>query len=300
MGQSIREKYGALFEKVASVSKAAAKITEFNNYQEANPEAKKFADLLVTETIPDSSEIKNLESLKDLYDRVTTKGQSGLIMAEHYSNLDFPEILYILEKTGEPWAKDMASRIVAIAGMKLNESGAFVRLYAESFTRVVVYPSRSQASFQGTPEEKEAEVQRAKKINFAAMRAMDQCKKRGQIILVFPAGTRYRPGKEETKRGLREMDSYLRLFDNMVLLSLNGNCLKINPDTPDDMLSDILEPEKITITASPVIECKAYRKKVIESLPADCPDPKQATVDEMMKILYEMHEKEDKIRAQEK
>jgi len=167
MGQSIREKYGALFEKVASVSKAAAKITEFNNYQEANPEAKKFADLLVTETIPDSSEIKNLESLKDLYDRVTTKGQSGLIMAEHYSNLDFPEILYILEKTGEPWAKDMASRIVAIAGMKLNESGAFVRLYAESFTRVVVYPSRSQASFQGTPEEKEAEVQRAKKINFA-------------------------------------------------------------------------------------------------------------------------------------
>lgn len=300
MGQSIREKYGALFSQVAQVSKAADKITEFNNYQEANHAAKKFADILVHETIPDESEIKNLESLKELYEKVTKEGKSGLILAEHYSNLDLPEILYILEKTGEDWAKDMASRIVAIAGMKLNESGAFVRMYAESFTRVVVYPSRSKDSIQGTEEEKEAEIQRAKKINFAAMRAMDQCKKRGQIILVFPAGTRYRPGKPETKRGLREIDSYLRLFDNMVLLSLNGNCLHINPETPDDMLSDILEPEKITITASPVIECKSFRKGILESLPEDCADPKQETVDRVMKVLEEQHEKEEQIRAAQK
>ena len=300
MGQSIREKYGALFSQVAQVSKAADRITEFNNYQEANSAAKKFADILVHETIPDESEIKNLASLKELYEKVTKEGKSGLILAEHYSNLDLPEILYILEKTGEDWAKDMASRIVAIAGMKLNESGAFVRMYAESFTRVVVYPSRSKDSIQGTEEEKEAEIQRAKKINFAAMRAMDQCKKRGQIILVFPAGTRYRPGKPETKRGLREIDSYLRLFDNMVLLSLNGNCLHINPETPDDMLSDILEPEKITITASPVIECKSFRKGILESLPEDCADPKQETVDRVMKVLEEQHEKEEQIRAAQK
>lgn len=300
MGQSIKEKYGPLFAKLALVTKTAAKITEFNNYQEANPEAKKFANILVTETIPDESEIKNLESLKELYDKVTKEGKSGLILAEHYSNLDLPEILYILEKTGEEWAKDMASRIVAIAGMKLNESGDFVRIYAESFTRVVVYPSRSLQGFKGTDEEKEAEAQRAKKINFAAMRAMDQCKKRGQIILVFPSGTRYRPGKPETKRGLREMDSYLRLFDYMCLLSLNGNCLHINPDTPDDMLSDILEPEKITITSSPVIECKSFRKQILESIPADCEDPKQVTVDQVMKVLEEQHEKEEQIRASQK
>lgn len=302
MGQSIREKYGALFAQIANTAATNGedKITEFNNYQEANPEAKKFANILVSENVPDESEIKNLENLKELYDKVTKEGKSGLILAEHYSNLDLPEILYILEKTGEEWAKDMASRIVAIAGMKLNESGAFVRIYADSFTRVIVYPSRSQASVKGTPEEIEAEVARAKKINFAAMRAMDQCKKRGQIILVFPAGTRYRPGKPETKRGLREMDSYLRLFDNMVLLSLNGNCLHINPETPDDMLSDTFENEKITITASPVIECKAFRKGVLETIPEDCPDPKQVTVDAVMKILEDQHEKEEQIRASEK
>ena len=295
----LREQYSEHFKKLSGMSVAPAKIDSTNVYQPKNWNTRKIMDKLVEDNVLPESHVEGIENFENFYDQVA-QGKHGLILMEHYSNTDLPALFYLLEHSGNEKLADLSRRIVAIAGMKLNESGAFVRLYAESFTRVVVYPSRSQASFQGTPEEKEAEVQRAKKINFAAMRAMDQCKKRGQIILVFPAGTRYRPGKEETKRGLREMDSYLRLFDNMVLLSLNGNCLKINPDTPDDMLSDILEPEKITITASPVIECKAYRKKVIESLPADCPDPKQATVDEMMKILYEMHEKEDKIRAQEK
>ena len=39
-----------------------------------------------------------------------------------------------------------------------------------------------------------------------------ELKKQGKIILVFPSGTRYRPGCPDTKRGLREIDSYLRLF----------------------------------------------------------------------------------------
>lgn len=300
MGVQFREKYGEYFAKLASVSKAAEKINEFNTYEEANPQATKYANLVVSEVLPPDSEIKGLENLHKLYDSVVKEGKSGLILAEHYSNFDLPEIMYLLEKTGEDWAKDMASRIVAIAGMKLNESDPFVRAYAESFTRVVVYPSRSQDSVEKkniSEEEKEAEVQRAKKINFAAMRAMDHCKKRGQIIVVFPAGTRYRPGKPETKRGLREIDSYFRLFDNMVLISINGNCLKINPETPDDMLSDIIDPEKITLTASSVMECKAFRKGVLANLPEDCPDPKQETVDQMMKILEKMHDDEEKIRS---
>lgn len=299
MGIQFREKYGKTFSKLAEISKAAEKVDEFNIYEEANPEAKKYANIVVSEVLPEDSSIKGLENLHALYDSVTKEGKSGLILAEHYSNFDLPEIMYLLEKTGEDWAKDMASRIVAIAGMKLNESDPFVRAYAESFTRVVVYPSRSQDSVEKkdiSDEEKQAEAQRAKKINFAAMRAMDQCKKRGQIIVVFPAGTRYRPGKPETKQGLREIDSYFRLFDNMVLISINGNCLHINPETPDDMLSDIIEPETITLTASPVMECKSFRKNILANLPEDCPDPKQETVNQMMKILEKMHDDEEKIR----
>ena len=121
------------------------------------------------------------------------------------------------------------------------------------------------------------------------MRAMDACKKRGQMILVFPSGTRYRPGKPETKRGLREIDSYLRLFDYMLLVGINGNCLRINPENPDDMLEDILEPGKVTLTAYPVLDCKNFREDVLSALPADEPDPKKKTVDKVMQILDEIH-----------
>ena len=125
------------------------------------------------------------------------------------------------------------------------------------------------------------------------MRAMDQAKKQGKVILVFPSGTRYRPGVEETKRGLREIDSYLRLFDIMILVSINGNCLKLNPNSPNDMLSDLVDPDVVLMTASPVIECKPFRKEIIASLgenPEDRGiDPKQKTVDAVMEILDKQH-----------
>ncbi len=146
-----------------------------------------------------------------------------------------------------------------------------------------------ESLFVDMANEKIAEEQKARKINFAAMRAMDGCKKRGQVILVFPSGTRYRPGKPETKRGLREIDSYLRLFDKMILVSINGNCLRINPDNPDDMLADILEPGKCVFTASPVIDCKEFRNNILDNLPEGVEDPKQKTVDAVMEYLEKQH-----------
>ena len=75
----------------------------------------------------------------------------------------------------------------------------------------------------------------------------------------------------------------------MLLVGINGNCLRINPDNPDDMLEDILEPGKVTLTAYPVLNCKKFREDVLASLPADEPDPKQKTVDQVMQILDEIH-----------
>ena len=303
MGLTLRERYADSIGEMMKHSTASAKIDETKVYEEANMVTRQYMNALLDENLSDDSCLVNVENFKAFYEEVEKNGKSGLILMEHYTNLDLPEIIYLLEKIDEPWAKDFASRIVAVAGMKLNEESPAVRTFTEGFSRVVIYPTRSLEAVEGkqiSKEEKQAEEQKARKINFAAMRAMDACKKRGQIILVFPSGTRYRPGKPETKRGLREIDSYLRLFDNMVLLSLNGNCLHINPETPDDMLSDILEPEKITITASPVIECKSFRKGILESLPEDCADPKQETVDRVMKVLEEQHEKEEQIRAAQK
>ena len=292
MSYTLKEKFGDLFAEMVAHSKAAAKIDETKVYEEANPEMRKYIFKLLDDTFSADSGLGNLENFKDFYEKVVKQGKSGLILMEHYTNLDLPAIIYLLQKVGEPWADDFASRIVAVAGMKLNEASAGVRAFTEGFTRVVIYPTRSLNAVEAkgiSQEELKAEEQKARKINFAAMRAMDACKKRGQMILVFPSGTRYRPGKPETKRGLREIDSYLRLFDYMLLVGINGNCLRINPDNPDDMLEDILEPGKVTLTAHPVLDCKKFREDVLSSLPADESDPKQKTVDQVMQILDEIH-----------
>lgn len=292
MGLTLREKYGSVFTEIMKLSKAAAKIDETKVYEEANVETRKYMYKLLDDNFKSDSGLGNIENFKAFYDAVTKEGKSGLILMEHYTNLDLPAILYLLEKEGQPWAKDLASRIVAVAGMKLNEASPAVRAFTEGFTRVVIYPTRSLNALEEknvSEEELKEEEQRARKINFAAMRAMDGCKKRGQVILVFPSGTRYRPGKPETKRGLREIDSYLRLFDCMILVSINGNALRINPESPDDMLSDICEPDTVTLTASPVINCKQFRNEVLAKVPADDPDPKQKTIDHVMEVLDEIH-----------
>ena len=288
----LKDKFGSVFAEMQKMSHAAAKIDETKVYEEANMQLRPYMWKLLDEAFNSESSLGNLENYKDFYENVVKQGKSGLILMEHYTNLDLPGILYLLEKQGEDWAKDLSSRIVAVAGMKLNEADAGVRAFTEGFTRVVIYPTRSLNAVEGkeiSEEEKIAEEQKARKINFAAMRAMDGCKKRGQVILVFPSGTRYRPGKPETKRGLREIDSYLRLFDKMILVSINGNCLRINPDNPDDMLADILEPGKCVFTASPVIDCKEFRNNILDNLPEGVEDPKQKTVDAVMEYLEKQH-----------
>ena len=292
MGIMLKDKFGSVFAEMQKMSHAAAKIDETKVYEEANMQLRPYMWKLLDEAFNSESGLGNLENYKDFYENVVKQGKSGLILMEHYTNLDLPGILYLLEKQGEDWAKDLSSRIVAVAGMKLNEADAGVRAFTEGFTRVVIYPTRSLNAVEGkeiSEEEKIAEEQKARKINFAAMRAMDGCKKRGQVILVFPSGTRYRPGKPETKRGLREIDSYLRLFDLLLPVSINGNVLRLNPDEPENMIMDLVTPDVITLTAGKMIECKPFRNKILETVPADHPDPKQVTVDSVMEIIEKLH-----------
>lgn len=299
MARNLIEAYGKYFKEMLALSRTPAKIDETNVYQEANPALRKYMDIILTENFLEGSGLGNPEHFKAFYDAVQT-GKRGLILMEHYTNLDLPAILYLLDKHGEDWAKDFSRKIVAVAGMKLNEASPMVRIWTEGFTRVVIYPTRSLNKVKEEGDVSDAdkleEEKRARKINLAAMHAMDDCKRRGQVILVFPSGTRYRPGQPETKRGLREIDSYLRLFDIMLLVSVNGNCLRISDAAPDDMLADMPTKDTVILTASPVIECKPFRKAVLDSLPSDDPDPKQKPVDRVMQILEEQHEAVEKTR----
>lgn len=300
MGLSIREKYGDWFKELSQISVAAAKIDETNVYQKANPLTRKMMDQLVADYMAEGSHLEGKENFREFFNAVKS-GKKGLILMEHYSNTDLPALLWLLEHDLGEEGKEAAGKVVAIAGMKLNESDPMVRAFAESFTRVVIYPTRSLTKAEEkaqTQEEKDAEAKKARAINLAAMRAMDKCKRDGEAILVFPSGTRYRPGHPETKRGLKEIDSYLRMFDIMILVTINGFCLKIDMNNPDDMLADTLEPEVQIFAASPVLECKKYRKEYMDTLPADCEDPKQAMIDHVMEQFDEQHERIEKIRQQ--
>lgn len=292
---SLKEKYASYFKELASLSVAAAKIDETNVYQKANEKTRKIMDLLVAENTLPESHFEGEENFIDFYDQVQA-GKSGLILMEHYSNTDLPSFCYQLENSGNEKLKDLGKKIVAIAGMKLNEASPIVRAFAESFTRVVIYPTRSldkNEASAASAEEAKAEEQKARKINMAAMRAMTECKKNGEVILVFPSGTRYRPGHPETKKGLKEIDSYLRLFDIVLLVSINGSILKLKNE---DMLDDLVTKEKVVFGAHKVLDCKTFRSEYLATLPADEADPKQKMIDHVMEILEEQHNEIEKTR----
>lgn len=248
-------------------------------------------DQLVADNMAEGSHLEGVENFKAFLAALKS-GKSGLILMEHYANTDLPGLIWLLENSKDEDCRELGKRIVAVAGMKLNEADPFVRAFAESFTRVVIYPTRSLDSATQTAvsqEEIEAETKKARAINLAAMHAMDNCKRNGEAILVFPSGTRYRPGKPETKRGLKEIDSYLRMFDVMLLVSINGMILHFDPENMNDMLADDCAPAVCVYKASPVIECKPYRKEFLEGLPEGCPDPKQAMIDHVMEYLEKQH-----------
>jgi len=287
-GIPLVEKYGYFLKDLLAASIAPDVITTDNVYQEANLESRKFMKLMMKENLLEGSKINGLENFHEFYDLVKS-GKRGLILSEHFSNMDLPAYCYMLEEYGEGFGKDLSLSTVAIAGMKLNEVNPAVKAWAEAFSRVVIYPSRSLKAHESQADF-DAEMEKSKKINMAAMRAMDVCKKNGHPILVFPSGTRYRPNKPETRTGLREIDSYLRTFDYMILVSINGNCLRINPENPEDMTQDLVTKDTIILSASPVIECRKFRKEAMASLSDDVEDKKSAVVQKVMDALTSQHD----------
>jgi glycerol-3-phosphate O-acyltransferase len=283
-----------VFKDLAKLSRAPGRIDETNVYQAANPDTRKMMDAITAENLLPGSRLEGREHFAEFLEHVKA-GKRGLILTEHYSNMDLPEVCYLLEHDAGDFGPEISRRMIAISGMKLNEADPLVRAYTESFTRIVIYPSRSLSTITD-PEE----LNRGKKINMAAMRALDEARRNRQILLVFPSGTRYRPGKPETKRGLREIDSYLRIFDVMLLVSINGSCLHFSDDDPENMLSDKVYRDKVIVTASPVIECRPFRKAIVDAVdPSGDIDPKQASIDRVMEMLEIQHETCEKLRLAE-
>jgi len=174
----LAQRYAHMFADLKRLAKAADKIDNTNVYQEANKATRRFMDAMLAENLLEGSHLENLHNFEAFF-RAIQEGKRGLLLVEHFSNMDLPALCYLLEHCGKDFGPALSERIVAIAGMKLNEANPMVKAWAEAFTRIVVYPSRSLAAIED-PAEFEKESAKSRAINMAAMRALDKCKKQGK------------------------------------------------------------------------------------------------------------------------
>ena len=275
--------FGRQIQKALSLSKVPSMVTEHNVYQEGDGNILPILDEMASSLMLPGSRLDGLENLEELLAKAET-GKSCLLLLEHYSNFDLTIFSLMARRAGGRGA-DISKVLVTIAGMKLNEASPEVAAFAGAYTRIVIYPSRSLQDLDS--EKNRDEIIRSNAINRAAMKTLTKIKTRGNLILVFPAGTRYRSWDPASKKGVREIDSYLRSFDYMCCVALNGQILHVNKT---DMLNDVVTKDLLLVTAGPVQACAEFRNKARAAAEAaGIKDIKQAAVDAVMADLDRLH-----------
>ncbi|MDR3145480.1 MAG: 1-acyl-sn-glycerol-3-phosphate acyltransferase [Treponema sp.] len=281
--ETLSSEFRNIIKQVVLISKSSTVITDKNVYQPGDADIIPLVDRIVEALLLPGSGISGMEHIINLYEKAVS-GKSCLLLVEHYSNLDLPILSCLLRKEPEP-GKKIADSLIAIAGMKLNEESPTVAAFTGAYTRIVIYPSRSLRQLD--PEKDRAEKLRSISINRAAMKALRDVKIQGKIVLVFPSGTRYRPWDPGTKKGVREIDSYIKSFDHFCPVALNGEVLHVRQG---DMMDDYVSRDLLRITAGPIRSCREFREAArSKAEAAGLPDKKQAAVDAIMEMLEEMH-----------
>lgn len=273
-------KYQATLQKYARHRK---EITHENVFQNGNDELQAVINHALAQLVEPNSRIIGAEHLFELSKKAEA-GKKCLILPEHYSNFDYPLIIKFLQDCGAAGEK-LSKQCIAMAGVKLSEENDAISMLTDGYDTIFVYPGRSLEKITDKAL-LETELQKARRINIASMRKMEELRSEGRIVVVFPTGTRYRPGQPETKKAIREIDSYIKTSDYMVLLSINGNCLEVNPTS--DMTLDIVKKDTIILEASEVLDCKSFRTEILQGL-KDGADKKQCIADEIMARLEIMH-----------
>jgi glycerol-3-phosphate O-acyltransferase len=269
--------------KKGGIGKIETTITEHNVYQQGSDLLLPFLDRIVESLVLPGSGLEGMENLEELLDKAQA-GKSCLLLVEHYSNLDLSLFSWLVRQAGGRGC-EIDRALVSIAGMKLNEESATVATMASAYTRLVIYPSRSVESLD--PEKDRMEVLRSNAINRAAMKTLLDIRTQGKIILVFPSGTRYRPWDPSTKKGVREIGSYMRRFDYLCCVALNGEVLHVHQG---DMLEDSVSRDLIRITVGKVQSCVEFRERAEAAAEAaGIGDMKQVAVDAVMEELERMH-----------
>jgi len=277
---TLTEVFGEQIKKVIKISKAPTVITEDNVYLEGDQNVLEVLDGMVDFISLPGSGLDGINNLEELY-KLAESGKSCLLLVEHYSNLDLSILSTFIKNAGGRGEK-IRDSIIAIAGMKLNEDNPVVAAFTGAYSKITICPSRSIQNLD--PEKDKDEINRVNGINRAAMKALIRNKYKSKLVLVFPSGTRYRSWEPDTKKGVREIDSYIRSFDYMCFVSLNGEVLHVQKT---DMMNDMVTKDIIRVTVSPVAGCNEFRDKVLAETKEE--DKKQAVADAIMNELEKMH-----------
>jgi len=273
--------FGDQIKRVLKVSKVPTVVTENNVYQEGDPNVLSILDEMVNHLILPGSGLDGMIHLEDLMEKAES-GKACLLLVEHYSNFDL-SIVSLFTRMAGGRGKDISDSIIAISGVKLNEDNPVVAAFTGAYTKIVICPSRSIHELD--PEKDKEEILRSNAINHAAMKSLIRHKYKGNLVLVFPSGTRYRSWDPESKKGVREIDSYIRSFDYMCFVTINGEILHVQKT---DMMNDAVSNDIIRVTVGPVTECKKFRDNIL-ALAANEENKKQAVADAIMDELEKMH-----------
>lgn len=228
-------------------------ITPENIYQVAHKANRDLLFEIMSMSHLDGSTILGAENIIKLYE-LAKKGKSCLILSEHVSNLDVPSMFVRFYQHPEIRLKEIFEKFIFIAGLKLNET-PLVKLYTEMFTRIVIFPIRGLSEMQNKEEYKK-EIDLAKKINLRSTRKIKELRTKGNIFILYPAGTRYRPWKPETKKAVKETASYLSSFDYFVCSSINGN--NMVPMAHEDMTKEVIKKDVIVFSFGDIKEAKPF------------------------------------------
>jgi len=271
-------------------------ITPENIYQIAHKNNRDLLYECMKTAHLEGSTILGVENIKKLFE-LSQSGKSCLILSEHVSNLDVPSMFVRFYDYPDEKLKEIFEKIIFIAGVKLNET-PLVKMYAEMFTRVVIFPARSIVKIQDN-DEYTKELDLAKKINLRATRMIKELRTNGNIFVMYPAGTRYRPWIPETKKAIKETSSYLASFNYFCCSSINGN--NMSPMEHEDMTKEKFEKDVIVFSFGEVLKAKEFINSIgharhLESI-SDKDELKRIVGDKIMEEIENLHVKAEEYRS---
>jgi 1-acyl-sn-glycerol-3-phosphate acyltransferase len=278
MKKNLMEMYGHIIQKMFDNSDPELNLTTTaaNVLQEAIPDNRAHFETIINDLVLPGSGIEGIAFLDELK-KHSDEGHACLICSAHFTNFDVPALYTLMKRLG-PAYENLFDRFVFVAGKKLTETSPQSKALTEMFSRVVIVPKEDNMTEQAK--------KKAFTINRAAQRIINQLKKEGRILLIYPNGTRVRPWDPHTFRGLREAYNYIRNFDYFICCGLSGTILP--PTNNPGLIFDYPQKDTVIYRFGPLHHGKSFVQACTEKAKEDQLDTKQHVIDTIMEEIYSL------------